>query len=403
MANKVLHLFTAEYPYGFKSEPFLETEIWYLSDKFKWIYIYPNQKSEGMRVLPENCTVRNVNTAESPDKLKKIYLLIASPFTAAKVAGSEIKDKGWGSFWKYKKMYFDLLATQLFIYSRLKKNSILNSSDIYYDYWFIDSALTLSIAHKKGKISHLFIRAHRFDLYDEDWPGTGVPFRCFTYKHSNVISFISQSGKRYFEDKTASCGGSSKLKVSRLGINRNLINNLPQKKSSTFHLLSCSGVTERKQVLQIIELLKSVDISLKWTHFGDGPLFPELTRDSKLLPENITVELKGHCSNTEVLKSYAKEFVDGFISLSGSEGVPVSMMEAISFGIPILARNVGGISEIVNETTGVLINEHDDPQQKLNAFLNRKWDREAIIAFQHGNFDAKKNYTNFTKILCGEK
>ena len=79
------------------------------------------------------------------------------------------------------------------------------------------------------------------------------------------------------------------------------------------------------------------------------------------------------------------------------------MMEAISFGIPILARNVGGISEIVNETTGVLINEQDDPQQKLNTFLNRKWDREAIIAFQHANFDASKNYTNFTNILCGEK
>lgn len=41
--------------------------------------------------------------------------------------------------------------------------------------------------------------------------------------------------------------------------------------------------------------------------------------------------------------------------MSLSEGIPVSIMEAISFGIPIIATNVGGNAEIVNDETGVLI------------------------------------------------
>ncbi len=403
MANKVLHLFTAEYPYGFKSEPFLETEIGYLAENFDQIFIYPSQKVEGTRELPSNCEIQDIFVGETLSKIKKIFLLINKVTLASAILRTEIKDKGRKNFLKNKKLYLDILANQLYKFEILTKNSILKQSDVYYDYWFIDSALALSMAYKKALISQLFIRAHRFDLYDEDWPHSRVPFRCFTYKHSKAVSFISHSGKSYFLSKINKCAGNADLIVSRLGIEKVQYNNLPSKENNIFHLVSCSGVTERKQVLQIANLLKHTNKILKWTHFGDGPLFRELEHISNQLPENISVQLKGHCKNEDVLKFYMNEYVDGFISLSVSEGVPVSMMETISFGIPILARNVGGIPEIVNETTGILINENDDPKQKLNEFLGKKWDRKAIIAFQHANFDATKNYTNFTKILCGEK
>lgn len=402
MANKVLHLFTAEYPYGSRSEPFLETEIRYLADNFDQIFIYPSHKVEGIRIVPSNCTVQDILTTNSLRRSKKILLLISKIVLTAAILRNEIKDKGGKNFLKNRKLYLDILAGQLYKFKILSKNSILNQSDIYYDYWFIDSSLALSVAYKKALISQLFIRAHRFDLYDEDWPHSGIPFRCFTFKHSKTISFISHSGKSYFLSKTNRCNGNASVMVSRLGIEQINTTNLPSKENNTFHIVSCSGVTQRKQVLQIVDLLKYSDESIKWTHFGDGPLFGQLQTECDQLPGNIIIDLKGHCKNEEVLKFYKENYVDGFISLSLSEGVPVSMMEAIAHGIPVIARNVGGVSEIVCETTGILINENDDPKQKLNEFLGKKWDRKAIIAFQHANFDATKNYTNFTKILCGE-
>ena len=44
-----------------------------------------------------------------------------------------------------------------------------------------------------------------------------------------------------------------------------------------------------------------------------------------------------------------------FVNVSESEGIPVSIMEAASFGIPIIATDVGGTSEIVDNSNGFLI------------------------------------------------
>ena len=51
------------------------------------------------------------------------------------------------------------------------------------------------------------------------------------------------------------------------------------------------------------------------------------------------------------------------MNVSESEGIPVSIMEASSFGIPVIATNVGGVGEIVeNGYNGLLLNKD---------FLNR--------------------------------
>ena len=48
-----------------------------------------------------------------------------------------------------------------------------------------------------------------------------------------------------------------------------------------------------------------------------------------------------------MLDYYKNNIIDIFINLSASEGIPVSIMDAISFGIPCIATNVGGTGEIV--------------------------------------------------------
>lgn len=55
---------------------------------------------------------------------------------------------------------------------------------------------------------------------------------------------------------------------------------------------------------------------------------------------------------------YSEHPVDVFINLSTNEGVPVSIMEAISFDIPIVATDVGGTSEIVTDETGILVSSN---------------------------------------------
>ncbi len=55
------------------------------------------------------------------------------------------------------------------------------------------------------------------------------------------------------------------------------------------------------------------------------------------------IVLRGGISNAEVFQFYRDNKVDLFVNASTSEGLPVSIMEAISFGIPSIATNVGGL------------------------------------------------------------
>jgi glycosyltransferase involved in cell wall biosynthesis len=43
------------------------------------------------------------------------------------------------------------------------------------------------------------------------------------------------------------------------------------------------------------------------------------------------------------------------VNLSSSEGVPLSIMEALAMGVPVVATAAGGTGEMVDETVGELL------------------------------------------------
>lgn len=50
------------------------------------------------------------------------------------------------------------------------------------------------------------------------------------------------------------------------------------------------------------------------------------------------------------------KFADVFVLLSNYEGLPMSIIEAMSFGKPVVASNVGGIAELLDGTNGYAVN-----------------------------------------------
>jgi len=58
---------------------------------------------------------------------------------------------------------------------------------------------------------------------------------------------------------------------------------------------------------------------------------------------------------------------------SDNEGTPVSLIEAAAAGLPAVATDVGGVSEVVNEGTGILV-PPNDPQALANAILTMATD-----------------------------
>ena len=105
----------------------------------------------------------------------------------------------------------------------------------------------------------------------------------------------------------------------------------------------------------------------------------------------------GSRPNTEVMHWYKHHAVDAFVHTSETEGgAPVALQEAASFGIPLIAADAGGVNEIVNRTTGVLM-PHDltaeDLAACLGGFQRSGWcsaeARVGVRAFWSAHFDAE--------------
>jgi colanic acid/amylovoran biosynthesis glycosyltransferase len=148
--------------------------------------------------------------------------------------------------------------------------------------------------------------------------------------------------------------------------------------------------------------------AIQWVHFGDGELLEALKkRVDQTKRVGLEVEFRGRVSNEEVLKSYAQLNPWLFINLSSSEGIPVSIMEACSMGIPVVATAIGGTPEIVSEELGALVNAMSSLEQVKDVVKNmlqlsiEDWNKKADAAFSIWSmeYQAERNFRNFANVL----
>ena len=278
-----------------------------------------------------------------------------------------------------------------------------SSNSIFYSFWFDDWATILGILKKKGIIDQYFSRTHGFDLYEERRKNGFFPFRNFQLESVKNIFAACKDGVRYLNKHYPQY--SSKFYLSHLGVFDKGVN--PFIKDETFTIVSCSALKQLKRVHLIVEALKKVMVNVNWIHIGNGDQKEALISQCKQLPDNIKVEFKGHMQNNEILNFYKTHPIHLFIHLSETEGgVPVSLQEAASFGIPLLGTNVGGIPEIVTEETGLLIPVDVEVAEVTkfinefkNSFRNTTEFRYRCREFWKETFEARKNYELFYRQL----
>ena len=98
-----------------------------------------------------------------------------------------------------------------------------------------------------------------------------------------------------------------------------------------------------------------------------------------------------------MIEHYLHHPVDIFVNVSASEGLPVSIMEAISFNIPVIATNVGGTSEIITPESGILLEANFQSQELADKIILVYKNKEHFQPRKlwEEKFDAEKNYTQF--------
>ena len=165
------------------------------------------------------------------------------------------------------------------------------------------------------------------------------------------------------------------------------------------HVVSVSSLLPVKRVHLIAAALQHTERSIKWTHIGGGETLDLVTSELDRVGANVEVDLKGQVAHEDVLKWFEENSADVFVNVSSSEGLPVSIMEACSFGIPAIATAVGAMPEIVTDDCGVLL-EADFKPEELGAILE-EWDvsntarRAAALDKQRTEYSSIKNELQF--------
>ena len=113
-------------------------------------------------------------------------------------------------------------------------------------------------------------------------------------------------------------------------------------------------------LLKAFSELQEKFANLKLLIIGDGPLREELIAESKKLNISQRTIFAGSRNSKDVLSA-----IDIFAQTPkdfGGESLPVSMLEAMSVGLPLIASNVGDISALIDGTNGFLV-EPESVQQ----------------------------------------
>ena len=127
--------------------------------------------------------------------------------------------------------------------------------------------------------------------------------------------------------------------------------------NSKIHQLKKIKQKQKKIVLTISRLAKPkrfdlfCDVAQNLAHQKDLVFVWVGNHEIPKIELPVNVILLGEVKNAYTLLLYA----DLFILFSDYEGMPMSVIEALNFSVPVIASNVGGISEIINENNGVKV------------------------------------------------
>lgn len=359
-------IFTLYYPFR-DYDIYFDPIIRLFSKKFNRVFIISSCKdSKKIISLPENVSAKGiVQTQSFREKI----------FSIKNIFNKDLYIELYHLIFIYKrfpKLFFWKYALNAFVTADFYKKQLkkiiseegIDANSLYvYSTWMLPQLYGAIQLKRKNPRIKIFCHAHSADIYFNRDVNNYLPFKRIIYKNINNVFFISDHGKKYFIDKIkVEKENNSKASINRLGILNSFARTGTTNKEKIV-IVSNGWIIPLKRIDLIASSLVLIkDISIEWVHIGDCNSTREKFEEFKnyikqvfVNNQNISFRFLGRISNSEVFEFYKNNVVDLFINVSVSEGVPVSIMEAMSFGTPVIATAVGGTPEIVNNTNGFLL------------------------------------------------
>ncbi len=181
------------------------------------------------------------------------------------------------------------------------------------------------------------------------------------YYHASKITTVSKFNVSWEKFYGAEL---SKIEVIYNGVDENLFKPRPKPEHLTNipTVVAAARIFDLKDILTMIrtcaEVVKKIP-KVQFLIYGNKNAVPEYTLECENLIKELQVEnnffLKGFHNKPELIYS------EGDISIltSISEGFPFTVIESMSCGIPVVATDVGGVTEAIDDTCGLVCKPKD--------------------------------------------
>jgi len=351
MQEMILAYITAQAPYG-RGETFINEEMLTLKDIVELV-IFPRNPTK--EIFHKDGYLLKESTIWLPLINIKMFLIFFLYLI--------LKPRLWIVIWKIfrNSRNFRMLIKNLVVLPKsIYLLKFLKGKDIQHihAHWGSTTATMAYIISQLTGISWSFT-LHRWDIRENNMlkekVNTAKFVRCISENGRNeLFNTISRTYEN--KVKVIHMGVKTPDKISEPNINRDFFTivtpaNLLEVKGHKFLAEACSILIER-----------GID-SFQCIFYGEGPLRTEL---EKLIQEKGLTEyikIPGAIPHQELLKIYKNHKVDivvlpSITTADGEhEGIPVALMEAMAYGIPVISTDTGGIPELIGDGSGIMVEE----------------------------------------------
>lgn len=195
-----------------------------------------------------------------------------------------------------------------------------------------------------------------------------------SFEYADEVVWISQNGKRIFLSNHPQYEAKTSVVVN--GINDMTPVETATSTSHKYRMVTTGTVCKRKGQYIIVEAMHKMNSEvLKDTHLtvmGIGADYNMLSDKAREYGLQDNVTFLGNVPNAEVHQHLCAENI--FVLMSRNEGLPISVIEAMRAGLPVISTKVDGIPEQVDERNGILIDPNvDQLVEVLNKLPEFDW------------------------------
>ena len=395
----ILLLFTATYPYDAGAErTFLAGELKTLKANFDRVILVPGICRGNRLTVPDGIEV-DETLALTADSRRWVSLLraIFTPVFYKDIFKRPAILFHRATWMRLLDFAAGAIATRSWVRNWFRRSGVQARECVFYTYWFDYAAMGIGLTKRDHPELKLVSRAHGYDLYEERHPYNYWPCRRSALGFLDHLFVASDAGRRYLANRYPEYA--SKCTTALLGVPSSGFST-SRSSDRVFHIISCSMLVPVKRVDLILQAVACAaqhkpNVSFEWHHFGDGDTRSNLQETVEAtFPSNARGFFPGFVSQQDLFQFYKTNPVDVFVNASQSEGTPVSIMEAISCGIPVIATAVGGNPEIVSSRNGLLVSPNPSAEEFAAALLEMQANPETTAQKgleSYGTWQAKYN------------